>query len=806
MFLCYTQPAKMDYSGWENEALPLGNSRIGAKVFGAPECELIAFNEKTLWSGGKDSENFNYYGISNPDGGAAFKEIQQLLAAGKTKAATAKMKNLEGNHGGFGAFQAFGSLYLNFGKVPEGQKTEKYVRDLDLDTASAMVTYKLGGKTFTRHYFVSHPKNAFIGRIEAEGDNGVFDCEAYFVSEQGGQPYCEDNTIYVKGTVNANNGIHEKPSADKNNMKYAAAFRFLAKDGTVEAKDGRICIKGASSVIIIGSLATDYINSFPVFSDGSDPMEKCVAAVEASEKLSFGELYREHIADYKALYDRVKFTLGEEESGQATDYMLKRFDKNGGEYKRNLISTLFQYGRYLLISSSRPGDLPANLQGVWNAKNDPPWKSDYHFNINVQMNYWPAYVTNLAETAVPFIDFVNSLRKPGRIVAAETMGIGERTADGKVDYNKPTGWVVNTMVTPLGMVAPGFSWRWGWSPVNGAWATQNMYDYYLFTKDIEKLKKDIYPAMEESALLWSQALVEDKKSGRLVVSPCFSPEHGPVTAGGTFEQSIVYDLFERVIEASQILEENGQADTVNRELIQTLQTQLDRLKPYSIGKWGQIKEWQDEDTWFKRGFYGKGVEKHHRHISHLLGLYPFSQITKQEHILFKGAKISLDDRGIKTTGWALSHRLLCYARLGNGAKCDDIVERIIKTMILDNLMGCHPPFQIDCNFGFTAGVCEMLLQSHGGIIKILPALPTSWHSGSVSGLMARGNFEIGLDWKDGRLKEGTIKSNLGAKCSLFYDSKIMLVTDEDGNEIEVDFDEKGISSFYAEKGKIYKFV
>lgn len=804
MFLCYSNPANMSYLGWENEALPLGNGKIGAKIFGGTECELISFNEKTLWSGGKDAEDFKDYGISNPDGGKAMREIQSLLASGKNKAAADAMKKLQGNHGGFGAFQAFGNLYLNFGTK---EKAEKYIRDLDLDSASAMVTYKLQNVTFTRHYFTSYPDNVFVGRIESEGEENAFDMDAYFISEQKGQPYAKDTSIFLEGSVNANNGIDAKIGKDKNKMKYGCEIKFIAKDGEVKALDnGHISITGTTSVVVIASFATDYINDFPVFSDGSDPLQKASAFVSKASEKTFGELYRTHLADYKALYDRVKFTLGEEESNQTTDYMLKRFEKNGGEYKRNLISTLFAYGRYLLISSSREGSLPANLQGVWNAKNNPPWQCDYHFNINVQMNYWPAYVTNLAETALPYIDFVNSLKKPGRIVANKTMGIGQNTPDGEADYNKPTGWVIHTMVNPLGIVAPGTDWRWGWAPVNGAWATQNMFDYYLFTKDIEKLKSDIYPAMEEAALLWSQLLIEDKKSDRLVVSPCFSPEQGPVTAGGTYEQSIIYNLFESVISAAKDLVESGNAVCVNNELIEKLKEQKEHLKPYSIGKNSQIKEWQDEDTWSTFKKKSLGISKHHRHISHLLGLYPFSQITKEEHILQKGAKVSLKERGIKTTGWALCHRLLSYARLADGHMCDEIIDQIIKTMILKNLFGSHPPFQIDCNFGFTAGVAEMLLQSNESVIKILPALPKSWHTGEFSGLMARGNFEVSAKWKDSRLKEGSVKSNLGGKCSLYYDSKIMLVTDENGNEIEVEYDEKGVSSFYAEKGKVYKFV
>lgn len=801
MFLCYGTSADMSYFGWENEALPLGNSKIGAKIFGGADCELITFNEKTLWSGGKDVPGFNY-GISNPDGGKAIHEIQQLLFDGNEKSATAAMKKLQGNNTGFGAYQVFGNLYLNFGK---GEAADKYVRDLDLDSASAMVTYKKGKATFTRHYFTSYPDNVFVGRIETDSEENTFSLDAYFISEQKGISKAKDNSITCEGTVNANIGTDAKPGKDKNSMKYACEFRFILKNGTSEATpDGHILIKDCSSFVVVASFATDYANNFPVFCDGSDPMQKVHAFVDSAAEKSFGELYRTHLADYRELYDRVKFSLGEPESGQTTDNMLKRFGKRG-EYKRNLITTLFQYGRYLLISSSRDGSLPANLQGVWNGKNDPPWESDYHFNINAQMNYWPAFSANLKETAKPYIDFVNSLKKPGRIVANKTMGIGQNKPDGTPDFEKPTGWVIHTTVSPLGMVAPGYNWRWGWAPVNGAWATYQMFEYYLFTKDIDTLRDEIYPTMQEASLLWSQLLVEDKKSSRLVVSPCFSPEHGPVSSGGTYEQSCVYALFDATIKAAKDLKEAGFEDSIDEKLIEKIKAQIERLKPYSVGKWGQILEWEKEDTFFKRGFYSKGVQKHHRHISHLLGLYPFSIIKKEDHVLEKGAKISIADRGLKTTGWALSHRLLCCARLRDGEKCDQIIEQTMKKMILKNLFGNHPPFQIDCNFGFTAGVCEMLLQSHEDFVRILPALPSEWHMGEIQGLMARGNFEFSLNWKDGKLKEGTVKSNLGGKCRLCYDGKIMLVTDENGNEIDVDYDDKGITSFDTVKGATYKF-
>ncbi|MBR3095780.1 MAG: glycoside hydrolase family 95 protein [Clostridia bacterium] len=812
MFLCYSTPANMSYFGWENEALPLGNGRIGAKVFGGPDCELITLNEKTLWSGGPATPQY-HGGIKNGDGGKTYRAVRDLLLGGEIKKAQRAMDALQGDEDGSGDYQAFGSLYLQF---DDFGAADHYVRDLELDSASAMVNFRAGKAVFSRHYFVSYPDNVMAGRLEAawhkqnEEEDGeeppppTFSFNAYFVSEQKGESVSAGDTITVEGTVQANRGVDGEPTENANGMRYGGAIRFIPQDGTVTAtENGQIRVENTSSVVFVLSLATDYQNSYPRFSDGSDPLrDKALPAVDAAAKQSFGQLYRTHLDDYRPLFRAVEFKLGEEQGAHPVDFMLKRFDKKG-EFKRPLIALLFQYGRYLLLSSSREGTLPANLQGIWNAKNDPPWRADYHMNINLQMNYWPAYAAGVPAAAGPFRDYVASLRRPGRLVAAKTLGVGRAASMEDPALDEPTGWVAHTQTGPLGMCGPGSDWRWGWEPTNGAWAAVQMYDCYAFDHDFESLKTTVYPTMEESSRLFSQQLCEDKRSGRLVNAPGCSPEQGPATAGCTYDQTILYALFDAVIDAAGVMEAHGCGDQVDRALVKTLKAQKDRLQPLQVGKHGQLKEWFDEDG-FPRGGKGYGVEKLHRHISHLLGLYPFALIDDDTPGLQKAAKVSLRGRGDKTTGWAMAHRLCCWARLRDGEQCDEMIATILKTAIMKNLFGTHPPFQIDGNFGFTAGVAEMLLQSHNGLIRILPALPKDWRSGSVTGLHARGNITVGMTWDLGRLKTGTLCARDGGTVRLLYDGKIVLVQDADGAEIETDF-EDGVTTFSAKPGETYTF-
>lgn len=795
MYLCYNKPAEYNYNGWEKQALPLGNGKIGAKIFGGIQCELIQFNEKTLWTGGPGVAGYNH-GVPNADNGKTFKEIQKLLLNGEYSTAVDSMKNLQGNENAFGAFQAFGNIYINFNEsVPCSDNT--YLRDLDLETGSCMVACRKGMDGHNRHYFISYPDNVFVGKIESTGEQ-LLNFTLFLQSEQNGTIEYENDTAVLFGTVNGNIGEGKKNSIDANSLKYGCAVKIITDGGTVTADEKGLTVNDCFNATIIMSCATDYAPVYPDYRRDIDPLEESVACVNKASELTFNQLFKRHLQDFKSIMGKVSLNIGQFEVNATTDSQLKLYKKN--KNTQNLESILFNYGRYLLISSSREGSLPANLQGIWNSVNNPKWNSDYHLNINLQMNYFHAFTGNMAETSLPLLDYANMLVKPGRFVAKTTMGIGDSLPDGSPDTSKPTGWVVHTQTSPMGMVGPGSDWHWGWAPTNGAFLMHNCYEYYEFTKDIEVLKERIYPTLEECALLFTKALVYDESSDRYVCVPSLSPEHGPVSVGCTYDQTIVADLFRNTIEASEELIKNGYCDIVNESVIAEIKSLLPKLKPISLNKKGYIKEWYNEDEYSLFDRKRLGIEKHHRHTSHLLGIYPFNVINKKEHLV--AAKKALDDRGVKGPGWSQVLKTAEYARIGDAEKCYQLIQEFIKTNVYDNLFANHPPFQIDANFGYTAAVIEMLMQSQNGYIEFLPALPKQWNSGSISGIVARGNFEISFEWNNLKFKKGTVKSNCGGICKLYYNGKYIGISDKDGNDVPTKF-ENGIVSFESVSGETY---
>lgn len=749
--LWYRRPAQETYRGWEREALPIGNGDLGAKIYGGIRTDHIQFNEKSLWSGttlnGKEpSGEVNTNGNGNLDFGKSAGRIQSLLAERKLEEATREMEKLQGDETGLGAYQNFGDIYLHFPRLAENRVSD-YVRSLDLETGRAEVTFFYDRVKHHREYFADYPDKVMAVKITGKKMEMEFWVEG---AQEGCRYQVQDCRYRLYGNVSGR---------EEDGLAYEALF-YVVTDGISRVTDNRIRIQGADEIQIIMSACTDYGREYPRYRSDVDISSFLETRVRSAVKKGYEALREAQESDYTNLYGRVSLEIGQEGNVLPTDELLA--DYKAGRRHKLLEALLFQYGRYLLISSSREGGLPANLQGVWNALNTPPWQSDYHMNINLQMNYWLACSGNLMETCRPLVDYVNEcLVIPGRVTAHRCLGIGNG------DSGEALGWIVHTQNNIFGHTGPGSCWRWGWAPTAGAFILQNTYEYYRFTGDLDYLEDKIYPAMEEAALLWSQLLIEDKETGRLVVSPCFSPEHGPVSVGGTFDQEMVWQLFTNVCEAGADLCSAGRERSVNRKLLARIGEQCGRLEPIMIGSWGQIKEWVDEDTWENRGFDSMMVMENHRHFSHMLGLYPGTHITPSRPEWMKAARVSMEDRkdfgSDATPGWSKALKMGAWARLQSGEKCDFYIQEIIKENTYDNLWETHPPFQIDGNLGITAGIAEALLQSHDGEIYLLPALPVTWmEKGSFSGLLARGNIEVSCEWEAGRvIKAGFLKQEDG---------------------------------------------
>lgn len=784
--LWYNQPAANTYDGWERNSLPLGNSAIGASVFGRTDTERIQLTEKSLWNGGP-SEGSDYNGgnlVDKGQNGATIKKIQQLFLDGKADEASRLCNELigaESNNGskGYGFFLSFGNLYLDLNH----NNVTNYERDLNLENAIANVRYTHNGVDYTRENFVSYEDNVLVTRLTSskakgldltvrldpdnnKGGNGAVNNEGALRSIN---KKVKDHQLTTWGEIN------------DNKLKYVSHTKVVADGAIVDGKDS-IRVDDASVVTIYTSLGTDYKNDYPNYRTGETTEEvhaRIQKYIDMASSKAYETLKQEHIDDYRSIYGRVTLDIGQQMPTQATDVVYKNYreGKASEADKRYLETVLFQYGRYLTIASSREAPasdptrvtLPSNLQGIWNGSNNPDWHGDYHLNVNLQMNYWPTYSTNMAECAKPLIDYVDSLREPGRVTAEIYAGV-------KSEPGEENGFMAHTQNTPFGWTAPGWVFDWGWSPAAVPWILQNCYEYYEFTGDKEYLLKNIYPMLREEARLYDQMLIRDNE-GKLVSAPAYSPEHGPRTLGNTYEHTLIWQLYEDAIFAANTL-------GVDSDLVATwTQNQKDLKGPIEIGTDGQIKEWYEETTLNSvPGSQGHG----HRHLSHMLGLFPGDLISQDNKELFDAARVSMENRTDSSTGWGMGQRINTWARLRDGNKAYKLIGDLFKDGLYDNLWDRHnwDAFQIDGNFGYTSGVAEMLLQSNQGYIDLLPALPDAWANGHVSGLVARGNYVVDMDWENKDLAKATITSRNGGKVTVNApDISTGIVSNSKGEEV-----------------------